>query len=69
MARVFGGRHRRNLLNSQFKGFYSILDLLLLIGVLYFLVKLFLVALPYALGFLVIFVVRDLLKPRPGRFF
>ncbi|WP_456395786.1 hypothetical protein [Thermococcus sp.] len=42
---------------------YGILDLLLLIGILYFLIKLFLVALPYAIGLVVLLLLRELLRP------
>lgn len=51
-------------------GFYTLLDLLILIGILYFLIKLFLVALPYALGLTVLLVLRAFLRgPGFHRFF
>ena len=51
-------------------GFYGILDLILLIGILYFLIKLFLVALPYAIGLVVLLLLRELLRQGlRGRFF
>ena len=47
-----------------FGGFYGILDLLILLGILYFIFKLFLVALPYALGLVVLLLIRSLLRNR-----
>ncbi|ACS89763.1 MULTISPECIES: hypothetical protein [Thermococcus] len=65
MPRGFGRNYgKRSLLGYRFGGFYGLLDALLLIGMLYFLVKLLLVALPYALGLLVIFIIRGFLRPR-----
>ncbi len=64
------GRAYRRFASYRGAGFYSLLDLLLLIGILYFLIKLFLVALPYALGLGLLLLLRELLRPRPwGRFF
>ncbi len=44
---------------------YGLIDLLFLIGILYFLFKLFVVALPYALGLAALLVLRSFLRPRP----
>jgi len=40
----------------------GLLDLLILIGILYFLFKLFIVALPYALGLAVLLIIRSFLR-------
>ena len=70
MPRGFGRNYgKRSLLGYRFRGIYALLDILLLVGMLYFLVKLLLVALPYALGLLLIFLIRGFLRPRPGRIF
>jgi len=51
-------------------GIYGILDILLLLGILYFLVKLFIAAAPYAVGLGLLLLLRAALRPRcPGRFF
>ena len=50
-------------------GAYGIIELLILIGILYFLIKLFLVALPYALGLVVLLIIRELIRPRPRTWF
>ncbi|WP_457741845.1 hypothetical protein [Thermococcus sp.] len=47
-------------------GFYGVLDLLILLGILYFLFKLFIVALPYALGLVVLLILRSFLRRNPG---
>ncbi|WP_297417457.1 hypothetical protein [Thermococcus sp.] len=75
MPRGFGRGYGR--FNGSYRGYrayptgrvYSLLDILLLIGILYFLVKLFLVALPYALGLLVLLIVREFIRPRLGTWF
>jgi len=70
MPRGFGRNYGKgSLLGYRFRGIYALLDILLLVGMLYFLVKLLLVALPYALGLLLIFLIRGFLRPRPGRIF
>jgi len=70
MLRGFGRNYgKKGLLTYRFGGIYALLDILLLVGMLYFLVKLLLVALPYALGLLLIFLIRGFLRPRPGRIF
>jgi len=51
-----------------FRGFYGILDLLILLGILYFLFKLFVTALPYALGFVVLLLLRSFLRGTRFRF-
>ena len=43
-------------------GFYGLLDVLILLGILYFLFKLFIVALPYALGLAVLLILRSVLR-------
>ncbi|WP_394355153.1 hypothetical protein [Thermococcus sp.] len=50
-------------------GAYGIIELLILIGILYFLIKLFLVALPYALGLAMLLIIREFIRPRPGTWF
>ncbi|AFL95980.1 hypothetical protein CL1_1784 [Thermococcus cleftensis] len=61
----FGGGIRYRF--SPFGGAYGLIDLLSLIGILYFLVKLFIVAAPYALGLVALLILRSLLRPRfPG---
>ncbi|ASJ13836.1 hypothetical protein [Thermococcus radiotolerans] len=47
-----------------FGGAYGLIDLLFLIGILYFLFKLFVVAFPYALGLVVLLILRSFLRPR-----
>jgi len=70
MPRGFGRNYgKRSLLGYWFGGVYGLLDILLLVGMLYFLAKLLLVALPYALGLLVIFIIRGFLRSRPRRLF
>jgi len=70
MPRGFGRNYGKgSLLGYRFRGIYALLDILLLVGMLYFLVKLLLVALPYALGLLLIFLIRSFLRSRPGRIF
>ena len=65
MLRGFGRNYgKRGLLTYRFGGIYALLDILLLVGMLYFLVKLLLVALPYALALLVIFIIREFLRSR-----
>lgn len=49
---------------SPFGSAYGIIDLLLLLGILYFLFKLFLVALPYALGLAILLLLRSFLGRR-----
>ncbi|ASJ11109.1 hypothetical protein A3L12_07260 [Thermococcus sp. P6] len=56
MGRGYGGRYWTP------GGFYGLLDLLILIGILYFLVKLLLVALPYALGLIILLMLRSFLR-------
>ncbi|NJE76862.1 hypothetical protein [Thermococcus sp. ES12] len=58
----FGGGTRYGF--SPFGGAYGLIDLLFLIGILYFLVKLFIVAAPYALGLVALLILRSLLRPR-----
>ncbi|WP_461865180.1 hypothetical protein [Thermococcus sp.] len=43
---------------------YGIIDLLLLLGILYFLIKLFIAAAPYAIGLIVLLILREVLHPR-----
>ncbi|WP_048147993.1 hypothetical protein [Palaeococcus ferrophilus] len=64
MPRGFGRGYRRYGL-FPFRGVYGLIDLLFLIGILYFLVKLFIVAAPYAAGLLVLLLLREFLRPRP----
>jgi len=45
-----------------FRGFHGILDLLILLGIIYFLFKLFVVALPYALGLALLLLLRSFLR-------
>ncbi|NJE04793.1 hypothetical protein E3E36_01220 [Thermococcus sp. M36] len=66
MPRGMGRGYGRGRGFYPFGGAYGIIDLLVLIGIIYFLVKLFLVALPYALGLLVLLIIREFLRPRPG---
>lgn len=47
-----------------FGGAYGLIDLLLLLGILYFLLKLFVVALPYALGLVILLLLRSFLGRR-----
>ncbi|AEH24874.1 hypothetical protein [Pyrococcus yayanosii] len=47
-----------------FGGFYNLLDLLLLIGILYTLVKIFFVAAPYALALALLLTIRSFLRSR-----
>ena len=63
----FGGYRRYGFL--PFGGVYGLIDLLFIIGILYFLVKLFIVAAPYALGLVVLLILRSFLRPRPGAWF
>jgi hypothetical protein len=65
MPRGMGRGYGRRRGFYPFGGAYGIIDLLILIGILYFLIKLFLVALPYALGLLVLLLLREFLRPRP----
>ncbi|RLF77653.1 hypothetical protein [Palaeococcus sp. (in: euryarchaeotes)] len=44
------------------RGAYGLLDLLLLIGIVYFLIKLFIAAAPYALGLIALLVLREFLR-------
>jgi len=60
---------RHNFMGYPFRGFYGLVDALIIVGVLYFLVKLLLVALPYALGLLILFVLRQFLRAHPWRGF
>ena len=64
----FNGGYRRYGF-FPFGGVYGLIDLLFLIGILYFLIKLFLVALPYALGLLVLLMIREFVRPRPRIWF
>ncbi|ACJ16408.1 hypothetical protein, conserved [Thermococcus onnurineus NA1] len=58
-SRGFGrGYYRRSF------GFYGLIDLLFLIGILYFFVKLFIVAAPYAVGLIALLILREFLRPR-----
>jgi len=59
----FHGGYQRGLF--PFGGVYGLIDLLLLIGILYFLVKLFIAAAPYALGLAVLLILRAFLRPGP----
>jgi len=59
----FHGGYRRDLF--PFGGVYGLIDLLLLVGILYFLVKLFIAAAPYALGLAVLLILRAFLRPGP----
>ena len=50
MPRGFGRNYGKgSLLGYRFRGIYALLDILLLVAMLYFLVKLLLVALPLSL--------------------
>ena len=75
MPRGFGrgyGRFNRGYERygfSPFGGVYGLVDILFLIGILYFMVKLFIVAAPYALGLGLLLLLRAAIRPRPGRFF
>ena len=51
-----------------FRGVYWLIEILILLGILYFLLKLFLVALPYALGLLVLLLLWELIRARPRAF-
>ena len=64
----FNGGYRRYGL-FPFGGIYTLIDLLLLIGILYFLVKLFVAAAPYALGLIVLLILRAFLRPGPRGWF
>lgn len=44
-------------------GIYGLIDLLLLIGILYFLFRLFVVAFPYALALAALLLIRSFLRP------
>jgi len=48
-----------------FGSFYGVLDVLLLLGIIYLLVKLFVAAAPYALALVVLLVLREMLGRRP----
>ncbi|NJE53689.1 hypothetical protein [Thermococcus sp. 21S9] len=61
MGRGYGRRGNGGAF-YPFGGFYGILDLLILLGILYFLFKLFIVALPYALGLVVLLLLRSFLR-------
>ncbi len=50
-------------------GLYGLVDLLILLGIVYFLVKLFVVATPYAIGLALLLLLRAMIRPHPGRFF
>ena len=65
MPRGMGRSYGRRGYRSPFFGGYGLLDLLILIGILYFLFKLFLVALPYALGLALLLVLRSFLRMNP----
>jgi len=56
MGRGYGGR------DWTPGGVYGPLDLLILIGILYFLIKLLVVALPYALGLIILLMLRSFLR-------
>lgn len=53
---------------SSPRGAHGLLDLLLLVGILYFLIKLLIAAAPYALGLMVLLILREFLRgPRIAR--
>ncbi|WP_297501451.1 hypothetical protein [Thermococcus sp.] len=62
------GRYGRGRGFYPLSGVYWIIELLILLGILYFMVKLLLVALPYALGLLVLIIIWELIRP-PQRVF
>ena len=64
----FNGGYRRYGF-FQFGGVYGLMNLLFLIGILYFLVKLFIVAAPYAIGLVVLLILRAFLRPGPRTWF
>ncbi|NJE85858.1 hypothetical protein E3E23_08490 [Thermococcus sp. CX2] len=68
MGRGYGRGFGRGYYLGPF-GFYGLIDLLLLIGILYFLVKLFIAAAPYAVGLLVLLILREFMRPRFWRSF
>ncbi len=58
------GRHRGYGFYAP-GSFYGLLDLLIFVGILYFLIKLFIAAAPYALGLVGLLILREFLRPRP----
>ncbi|NJE41875.1 hypothetical protein [Thermococcus sp. GR6] len=62
-GRGYSGGFSRSYYRRSF-GFYGLIDLLFLIGILYFLVKLFIVAAPYAVGLIALLILREFLRPR-----
>ncbi|GAB6135043.1 hypothetical protein [Thermococcus prieurii] len=68
MSRGYGRRGYYGRTFYPFGGFYGILDLLILLGIIYFLFKLFIVALPYALGLVVLLLLRSFLRGNRFRF-
>ncbi len=69
MPRGMGRGYGRGRGFYSLGGAYGIIELLILIGILYFLIKLFLVALPYALGLTMLLIIREFIRPRPGTWF
>ena len=68
IGRGYGGRGYYGRTFYPFGSFYGILDLLILLGILYFLFKLFIVALPYALGLVMLLLLRSFLRGNRFRF-
>ncbi len=64
MPRGMGRGYGRSFGFFPFGGVYGIIDLLLLFGILYFLIKLFIAAAPYAIGLIVLLIFREVLRPR-----
>ncbi|NJE25104.1 hypothetical protein E3E22_00360 [Thermococcus sp. MV5] len=67
MPRGMGrGYRRQSFFNYCLREPYYLIDMLLLIGIIYFFIRLLFVALPYALGFIVLLIIRGFLRPNRG---
>ena len=64
----FGRGYRGGYGVYRGSGLYSLVDLLILLGILYFIFKLFVVAAPYAIGLAVLLLLRAFLRSGPGWF-
>ncbi|WP_457741298.1 hypothetical protein [Thermococcus sp.] len=63
MGRGYGRRGYYDRGVYSYGGAYGLLNLLILIGIIYFLFKLFVVALPYALGLVILVALKAFLTP------